>query len=258
MTYAATRSTVKTLFGSQYIQEELFGTVPEDISLNGYDKHTKAAAAPPPLSMAEIEKKEVRAAETGVDIGTRTKKSSCATGVFFPLTPEATEKLQALKAGDLGYVQLKVDLANEVITLAIADNADADAAGLSIPNDQARYNIINFKHNHEGDSLESIVFAYSCPGFKLPIKERMMYASCKGPLTDTLEQDLGFVIAAKMEITDGSEFTKEALYEQLHPTAIVFKQKFARPKPAGKQASTSMSRPRRKESTEEEPTEGGQ
>ena len=35
---------------------------------------------------------------------------------------------------------------------------------------QARYHVFNFKHNHEGDNLESIVFVYSCPGYSCSIK----------------------------------------------------------------------------------------
>jgi twinfilin-like protein len=42
------------------------------------------------------------------------------------------------------------------------------------------------------------VFVYSCPGYNCGIKERMLYASCKSPLLDTLEQDFGFVFDKKV------------------------------------------------------------
>lgn len=239
MLYASTRSTLKSLFGTQYIRDELFGTVPADVSLEGYDKHMRAEAAPPPLTIQEVEKAEIRAVETGVDIGASSRRS-CATGIQFPVNADATAQLEALKAGSVTYVQLGVDLVGEKITLVHAADCDADEAGATIPSDEARYNLINFKHNHEGDNLQSIVFAYSCPGYKLPVKARMLYASCKPPLLEYLEQDMGITIACKMEITDGSEFNKQALYDQLHPAKVVFKQKFARPKPPGKAGSRRL------------------
>ena len=42
------------------------------------------------------------------------------------------------------------------------------------------------------------VFLYSCPGYNCGIKERMLYASCKGPLVDTLEQEFGLVFEKKV------------------------------------------------------------
>ena len=49
MLFASTRATLKTAFGTDYIKEELFGTVPDDVSLSGYDKHLASEAAPAPL-----------------------------------------------------------------------------------------------------------------------------------------------------------------------------------------------------------------
>ena len=43
-----------------------------------------------------------------------------------------------------------------------------------------------------------IVFLYSCPGFKSPVRERMLYSSCKQPLTDALSQDLNIEISKKV------------------------------------------------------------
>ena len=42
------------------------------------------------------------------------------------------------------------------------------------------------------------VFVYSCPGYKLPVKERMLYASCKNPITETLEKSHGIALDAKV------------------------------------------------------------
>lgn len=44
-----------------------------------------------------------------------------------------------------------------------------------------------FKHTHEGDYMENIIFIYSMPGYVCSIKERMLYSSCKGSLLEAIE-----------------------------------------------------------------------
>ena len=42
------------------------------------------------------------------------------------------------------------------------------------------------------------------PGYKAPIKERMLYSSCKNPLVDQIEQHLGLELAKKVsKINEG-------------------------------------------------------
>ena len=36
------------------------------------------------------------------------------------------------------------------------------------------------------------------PGYKCPIKERMLYSSCKAPVIDVLEQSLGMEVVKKV------------------------------------------------------------
>eukprot|EP00047_Mylnosiga_fluctuans_P018983 m.77171 g.77171 ORF g.77171 m.77171 type:complete len:351 (+) comp7907_c0_seq5:764-1816(+) len=233
MVYASTRSTLKTIFGLQHIKDELFGTVKVDVSLAGYNKHLDSEAAPPPLTNEEIEKAEIRSHETGVHIGASTKKA-IATGVSFPLTDDAVDAVGKLQKGAITYVQLALDLKQEIVTLAVGETVDAHAIAGTIPDDQARYHVFNYKHDHEGEALQSLVFVYSCPGYKCGVKERMLYSSCKGPLISTLEQDFGLEFVKKMEIGESSEFTRDWLYDQLHPAVTVAKAKFDRPKKPGK------------------------
>eukprot|EP00730_Choanoeca_flexa_P008564 TRINITY_DN12506_c0_g1_i2.p2 TRINITY_DN12506_c0_g1~~TRINITY_DN12506_c0_g1_i2.p2 ORF type:complete len:341 (+),score=75.05 TRINITY_DN12506_c0_g1_i2:2939-3961(+) len=233
MLYAATRATLKQTFGSHYIKDEVFGTVPEDVSLEGYDRHCTSAAAPPPLTAEELEKAEIRKAETGAEIGASTRRQ-VATGVAFPIEEVALNKLQDLVAGKLTYVSMSLDLSNETITHATSGSQKVDEIQSQIPDDEPRYHVFNYQHNHEGDNLSSVVFIYSCPGFKCSVKERMMYSTCKGPLIDLLEGDLSVELAKKLEIGEASEFTQEWLYDQLHPAKTVFKQKFSRPSRPGK------------------------
>ena len=68
-----------------------------------------------------------------------------------------------------------------------------------MPKNSARYHFFLFKHKYNGNSLESLIFIYSMPGYVCTIKERMLYSSCKGPLLETAET-LGVKIDKKVEI----------------------------------------------------------
>lgn len=240
MLYASTRSTFKTLFGTQYIKSEMFGTIPEDVSLEGYDAHITSENAPAPKTMEELEKEEIAASEVRVDIGASTKRSCNATGVNFPVSEEGLAQIQSFKDGEINFVQLELDIDGEMVNLTQAGVKTIDEAGACVPADQARYQLYRFKHNHEGEDLNTVLFVYSCPAFALKVKERMLYASCKAPLLDVIEGDLGIVVEKKLEIENGTEFTFEEFNLSLHPIAQVHGLKFARPKgPGGRKGSKS-------------------
>jgi twinfilin-like protein len=38
------------------------------------------------------------------------------------------------------------------------------------------------------------------PGYNCTIKERMLYSSCKGPLINAMEQELGLVMSKKVKV----------------------------------------------------------
>ena len=42
------------------------------------------------------------------------------------------------------------------------------------------------------------VFIYSMPGYSCSVKERMLYSSCKAPLIDLIESNLGLTISKKV------------------------------------------------------------
>lgn len=79
-----------------------------------------------------------------------------------------------------------VDIEEEKIHLVSAENFPIEKLPSKIPSDSARYHLYKFKHTHEGDYMENIVFIYSMPGYNCSIKERMLYSSCKSPFTDTI------------------------------------------------------------------------
>ncbi|KFU88252.1 Twinfilin-2, partial [Chaetura pelagica] len=227
MLYAATRATVKKEFGGGHIKDEMFGTVKEDVSLSGYQKHVSSCSAPAPLTAAEQELQQIRINEVG--------------GLAFPLQLDAQQAIQALKQKKINYIQLKLDLEQETIDLVHTSPTEIADLPKRIPQDSARYHFFLYKHSHEGDYLESVVFIYSMPGYKCSIKERMLYSSCKSRLLDTVEQEFCLEIAKKIEIDDGAELTAEFLYEEVHPKQHAFKQAFAKPKgPVGKRGQKRL------------------
>ncbi|XP_028574590.1 twinfilin-2 isoform X1 [Podarcis muralis] len=275
MLYAATRATVKKEFGGGHVKDELFGTVKEDISLSGYQKHVSSYSAPAPLTAAEQELQQIRINEgkTAQDLHSLASSSEmmvvgcccCPSvveyphleevkteisveskhqtlqGLAFPLQPEAQQAIQLLKQKKINYIQLKLDLERETIDLVHTNATEIADLPKRIPQDSARYHFFLYKHSHEGDYLESVVFIYSMPGYKCSIKERMLYSSCKSRLLDSVEQDFCLEIAKKIEIDDGAELTAEFLYDEVHPKQHAFKQAFAKPKgPVGKRGQKRL------------------
>ncbi|KAG9466996.1 twinfilin-2 [Eleutherodactylus coqui] len=240
MLYAATRATVKKEFGGGHIKDEVFGTIKEDITLSGYQRHVSSCSAPAPLTAAERELREIKINEVKTEISVESKQQTLQ-GLSFPLRPEAVEAVQLLKQRKINYIQLKLDQEKETIDLVHMKHTDIQELPSRIPKDMARYHFFLYKHSHEGDYLESVVFIYSMPGYKCSIKERMLYSSCKNRLLESVEQDFQLEIAKKIEIEDGSELTPEFLYDEVHPKQHAFKQAFAKPKgPAGKRGQKRL------------------
>ncbi|KFQ28827.1 Twinfilin-1, partial [Mesitornis unicolor] len=245
MLYAATRATLKKEFGGGHIKDEVFGTVHDDVSLNGYKKYLISQSSPAPLTAAEEELRQIKINEVQTDVGVDTKHQTLQ-GVAFPIAKEAIQALEKLKNKKLNYVQLasikylnhfliQIDMKNETIILANTLHTELKDLPKRIPKDAARYHFFLYKHAHEGDYLESIVFIYSMPGYTCSIRERMLYSSCKSPLLEIVERQLWMQIIRKIEIDDGDELTADFLYEEVHPKQHAHKQSFAKPKgPAGK------------------------
>ena len=52
------------------------------------------------------------------------------------------------------------DLEEEVIVLKSKDNVDIEKLPSKVPTECARYHLFRYKHNYEGDSLESNGMSY--------------------------------------------------------------------------------------------------
>ncbi|MGH0137318.1 UNVERIFIED_CONTAM: hypothetical protein FKN15_069954, partial [Acipenser sinensis] len=207
---------------------------PDDVSLSGYKKYLTSVAAPCPLTAAEEELRQIKLNEVKTDISVDSKHQTLQ-GVAFPMNRESVQALEQLRDNKLNYVQLEIDFQNETIVLASTTPTEIKDLPKRIPKDSARYHFFLYKHSHEGDYLESIVFIYSMPGYTCSIRERMLYSSCKNPLIDMVENQLEMEVEKKLEIDDGDELTADFLYEEVHPKQHAHKQTFAKPKgPTGK------------------------
>lgn len=199
MLYASTKATMKKEFGSTHIKEEYHATSQRETSLFGYKKHKKAMSAPAPLTAREEEMLEIRRNEIQTDISTETRHKTLG-GISCALTEAAKNAIIDTVRGSYNYLQFKIDLKEEKIHLVKAINVENEKLPKEIPDDEARYHIYLFKHTHEGDYLESFIFIYSMPGYKCPIKERMMYSSCKALFLEKI-RELGLLIEKKVQLS---------------------------------------------------------
>ncbi|XP_059499945.1 twinfilin-2-like [Stegostoma tigrinum] len=202
--------------------------VRDEVSLNGYRSHLASESAPAPLTTAEQELKQLKVTEMNTDVNVDTRQRTLQ-GIAFPVQDDALRALRQLQRKDCHYVQLKLDIDAELITLVTTEPTGIAALPSRVPSDSPRWHFFLYQHTHEGSSQESLVFIYSMPGGKCSIKERMLYSSCKGPFLTYVEEELGIQIARKVEIDDGGELTAEFLYDEIHPRQHTYEPAFRKP-----------------------------
>ncbi|XP_065212410.1 twinfilin [Planococcus citri] len=231
MLYASTKATLKQEFGNNCISEELHGTSEHEITLGGLTKNRKADSSPAPLTTQEEELARLRKVENitlsnaGID-----SRAQTLSGVSFPISNAVIDSVNSMVKKKINYIQLKIDIENEEIHLVRDDVIPVDKLSEQIPKDNARYHLYSFSHKYEGSTIQSVVFIYSMPGYSCSVKERMLYSSCKGPLLDIIESNLGLTISKKLEIGSEEELTEDYLIEEIHPKKVVDKPKFEKPK----------------------------
>uniref|UniRef100_A0A3Q3ISX5 ADF-H domain-containing protein n=1 Tax=Monopterus albus TaxID=43700 RepID=A0A3Q3ISX5_MONAL len=240
MMYAATRATLKKEFGGGHIKDEMFGTVEEDLCFQGYLRHLSSRASPAPLTAAELELQRIKVTEVTMEFGLD-KRVQTLQGLAFPLQEETKRALQQLKQKRINYIQLRLDVEKETIELVHTKPTEIHELQYRIPTDSPRYHFFIFKHYHQGQLHEALVFIYSMPGYTCSIKERMLYSSCKNRLLDEVERDYQLEVTKKMEIDSGDGLTEDFLYEEVHPMEHTLKQAFAKPRgPGGKRGNKRL------------------
>lgn len=241
MLYASTKATLKQEFGSAHLKDELHGTVKEEITLQGYKKYLSNVSEPAPLTEREEALKSLQSQETNINFSVDSRQSTFG-GVAFPVTNVGQQALTDLLQGSYNYLQFKIDLEEEKIDLAKAANISIEELPSQVPDNEARYHLYIFKHTHEGDRFDSVVFIYSMPGYKCTIKERMLYSSCKGQFLEIIEKS-GVEIAKRLEIDEGKELTEEYLYDEIHPKRNLHRPAFAKPKGPPNRGAKRITKP---------------
>uniref|UniRef100_A0A9J8AGU0 Twinfilin actin-binding protein 2b n=1 Tax=Cyprinus carpio carpio TaxID=630221 RepID=A0A9J8AGU0_CYPCA len=232
---------------------------PEDVCFQGYLRHLSSSSCPAPLTTAEQQLHQIKITEDKVARDERRRvatisgqakteisvesKNPTLQGLAFPLQEEAKHALQQLKLKRINYIQLRLDTERETIELVHTSPTETKDLPSRIPTDTPRYHLFLYKHAHQGQALEAVVFIYSMPGYSCSIKERMLYSSCKNRLLDEVERDYHIEIAKKMEIDSGECLTEDFLYEEVYPKQHALKQAFTKPKgPTGKRGNKRLIR----------------
>jgi twinfilin-like protein len=204
--------------------------------LDSYKKYVAHQQAEAPLTRAEIDRKEEE--EQGVFVGGGGTGSAANSGVAFPVDAAVNTALASLRTGGATYVSVIVDVKAEQIKLGGSSNISIDQVSAQVPTDEPRFHFFVWNHSHDGSSLSSVLFIYSCPdgsgGTKsAPVRQRMLYSSSKAHMLDVAAK-AGLEIAGKFEINNGGEFSETLVSNELHPKPVEEKKSFARPKAAGR------------------------
>lgn len=232
MLYASTVATLKREFGLTYITQEIRATSPNEMTLQSFDQHLRSQAAPPPRTMREEEMLEIQQREVTSDISIDSRHQTLQ-GLMFPFDENVVEALHLLKKGNIDYVQMEIDHEKERILLSHSQaHATPEKILEVLPEGAGRYHLYRFKHEFNNQTISSMLFLYSVPGYGSKIKQRMVYASCKESVIETIEKKFGIPVERRLELCDASDLTSAHLFQQLHPevSESAAKSSFAKPK----------------------------
>jgi len=233
MLYASTRANLKLQLGNSYFVEDIFGTVPVDFSLKGFQHHVESRKSEAPLTESEMTKKTEL--HQPIYSGGST---NYVHGVSFPVDEAVFGAVKEILSRTINYIQLAVDITGEKIILG--QKATIDFAGFigKIPTSEPRFHVFAWKHDVEGSETVSTLYVFSCPdGSKgttsAPVKMRMLYSSSKANVSSIIT-NAGGTIDLRLEINAGSDLIEEEIFAQLHPQAAEKEQSFSRPSRPGK------------------------
>lgn len=233
MLYAATRASLKSEFGGTYVMMEYFATHMNEMTHKRYLEFVESKNAPPPLTLAEEELKDLDESETKTLHGASTKQQT-SKSIEFPLTQEAQEAVQNYKNGSVTHVELSIIIKEEKIYNFATNSIGATELSSVLSSERAGYHLFNYTHRYENQDVQSHVFIYFMPGYSVPIKERMLYSTCKSSLLSSLEQDFGLKFDRKLECDNAAELTEEFLRNEIHPQTAETRKKFSKPTAPGR------------------------
>uniref|UniRef100_A0A5K3F1K7 Twinfilin n=1 Tax=Mesocestoides corti TaxID=53468 RepID=A0A5K3F1K7_MESCO len=227
--YASTRATFRQQFGDGYLADDLLCHDKDDLSLAGYLRHLAARKAPVPLTYAEEQAMEFTADH--ISHASMNDGHSSMGGVAFGLTSSAEKAIRNFVVGKASYVQFQIDINQESIySTVIKENLKPEEIGPLTPPNTGSYHLYRFLHEFNGAKFDPVVFVHAIAGYSSPIKERMLYSSCKSNLIECLSRQYGIAIDHKLEIEDFKELTTAYLMSVAHPMNTETPMSLPRPK----------------------------
>eukprot|EP01117_Protostelium_nocturnum_P004868 TRINITY_DN1763_c0_g1_i1.p1 TRINITY_DN1763_c0_g1~~TRINITY_DN1763_c0_g1_i1.p1 ORF type:complete len:337 (-),score=122.72 TRINITY_DN1763_c0_g1_i1:142-1152(-) len=236
MLYASTVANLKQQLGNNFFVEEVHGTVPDDFSEKGYKHHTISKMTEAPLT----EREQIKKAEAESGEIYSGGASTYVHGVSFPVETSAMDAIRAFLSGSVNYIQVAIDCQNEKIIADHSGIVDVNSIQNEIPKNEPRFHFFAYEHQHEGQTITSNVFVFSCPdgskGTKsAPVRMRMLYSASKANVGELLVA-AGGKIDARFEVNAPEDFIEDDLVNQLHPKVEKKESSFSKPSRPGKGA----------------------
>ncbi|KAI9101339.1 hypothetical protein DFS34DRAFT_614047 [Phlyctochytrium arcticum] len=200
MLYASSKATLLKELGDARFVDTLYGTLPEELNLNGYRKYITHKEAAAPLTEREQEAQAVRKAESSAEISISSRRSH-AQGVSFPFSEPTKQALSDLKSGEVNAVILRVDVKEEVIELDQAANIKVENVVALITPDVPRFVFITVKSD---DGSSNTMFVYICPPTS-NVKERMLYSASRANVVGYVTEELALPVQKKYEVDSAKE-----------------------------------------------------
>jgi len=232
MLYASTRHPLKNELGAKNFLDEVHGTDRKDFTPEGFEEYKRHITSEAPLTQEEILKKEERQSGISEAVGMGSPVAY-SHGVSFPIDEAVDTAFDDMRSGHLNYIQLTIDLDAEVVKVAKTGNFSPEDAAVQIPPTDCAFHYFNWIHQHEGQEIASLVFAFSCPdgssGTKgAPVKQRMLYASSKANAI-AIPASRGFEVACKLEVASSKDFGVDDYSVVIHPPVEEEKKTFKKP-----------------------------
>ncbi|KAI3380314.1 hypothetical protein SNEBB_002745 [Seison nebaliae] len=213
MLHASSKATLKKAFGLSLINEELNIDKKSELTLAAYKKHLQSKNEPRPLTEREQQLNNINHSIYNCGM---TAKRQTMQPLKFPLSSSASLAIDDYRNETVNYVEFEINIEKEVIELIRKEKIDPHQIPEHLPDDSARYVLVRFYHIHEKQMQNASIFLYYMPGYNCPVKQRMLYSSCKTSVIDYI-QSKNVQIDRKMEVSDKSELTADMLYSDLHP-----------------------------------------
>lgn len=140
-------------------------------------------------------------------------------GVAVPISDDAQAAIaEVMGEGGANTCRLVIDPKSEVIGLdGAATTTDTDSLSSGLPEDQPRFIIHQFAHEHDGGNEVQNMLVYFCPGKAKP-KLKMFYSTAKANLLGALGKHS---TVKNIECSEASEINAETLYTECHPQSQV-------------------------------------